>query len=80
MGVVEIRAAFTAASDGSLRCMNVTHGYDHSEATNRQVVTFSGQRADGTPFEHTVSCEACDDVLAMAAQAALAVLAKKTEG
>jgi hypothetical protein len=41
-GIVAIRTAFVEAGGGKLVCLDCTLGYDHSQAPNGQLLTFSG--------------------------------------
>lgn len=51
-GIVQIRDAFVAASDGKLVCLDATMTYDHSAGPNAQVLRFAGRyAADGKPFK-----------------------------
>jgi len=54
-GIVALRNAFVEAAGGKLVCLDCSLGYDHSQAPNGQLLTFSGYWAgDRTkPFHVT---------------------------
>ncbi len=76
MGIVDIRNAFTQASDGKLTCTAARMRYVASNGHPEwQQLEFEGIKADGTPFD--VICDPVSpggDLLGAASAAALKLI------
>lgn len=51
MGASDLRDSFNLVSAPAFNCQRATLGYEHANDVEWTVLTFSGNAADGAPFE-----------------------------
>ena len=77
MGTKELREAFNLAADGRYACNVATLGYEHSDGTEWQILSFSGTDASGAPFmAQSERLRAGTNVMQAARDTALALVDK----
>ena len=71
MGVRELRETFNMVASPAYSCRQAFLGYDQAHDAESQILTFSGTKADGSPFvEKSRKIRPNEDVVSVARETA----------